>query len=1488
MKKQFLFLVAILISTYSIGQNQTIDNGKMRFGDGTEESINAQGNLLQPWYKDSSNDWRKLTYTRGAIGYALDSKFGAGGDGTNPWNISQKLNENPVMADPVFDSSGFAGGSGVLSVTGTVTIEPNHPATSTIELTNSYSIDADNNFIEITSTFKNIGAGTITNLRYWIGTRDDWVGDTDRPVKTRGNLTNGNFVQLGLQNQRASALKVSTVDEAILFFTTSSRGNVSHARYSSRTRNSNPSTLINPDDSIIITGSVDSTYSMYVRLNDLAPNESDSFVWYYAAAALDEIDVVITELAAASGYSVTPTSTIVNEAGTTTSSISIIMDRKPSSDVVVSATVADASEISISATSLTFDTNNWNVTQTIVVTGVNEFLDDGDVDSNLTLSIVDASSDDDFDSLGDQVVQITNQDDDTAGFTLSNISGNLAEGNSATASFTVVLNTQPLVLTDNVIFDIASLDATEVAVSPSSLTFASANWSTPQIITLSSVDDPIVDGTVNSTIAISVDPNTTAGPFKTLATQNIIAPNQDDDTAGFTLSNISGTLAEGNSATASFTLVLNAQPNPGDIVVIDIVSSNLSEVTVNSLTTSRTFTNTNWNIPQKITLNSVDDLILDGTVNSTIRSSINTLTTSNPDRSVASQSVLVPNKDNDIAGVQITGVVGTLTETGTPTASFKAYLLVQPLSDVKINILSNDTSEVEVSGASFLTFTPVNWYIPQTITLEQKDDFIIDGNQISSIMLSIDPVSNAGFRSLPSQNTIVTTIDNDVAGITITVLDNLTSESGDTAEFLVQLDAIPTADVIFDVGTMLASEVQSFVNQVTFTATNWNTPQRIILTGIDDSPPVSDGSRSVTITTSNINSIDTNFNALTDEEIEDVLITNQDNDAPSIVISLLNNNNYSSENGDTITVFFELLSQPTGGANVFVPLSLSGNTEEVLLSANSITIASVNWNNPTANQITITGLDDFIVDGTQSFHLITGDPSSEDALHNGLNALDVADLELFNSDNDIAGFHISNPSAVSENGSSTTFTIQLNTSVNNTTTLELAVEDPSELLLGTTTIDFTSANWNVTQTITVFGVDDNILDGDQNTLIFIRIDPIRSDPLYRNLPIEIVRVINIDNDEDQDEDGIFDLVDNCYQISNLNQEDFDADGIGDVCDDDIDGDGVLNLDEVVDSTDPNDACSFMFQSITLPVLGVGDCDSDGVSDSIDLDDDNDGILDIDELFEDTDGDGIPNTLDLDSDNDGCNDVLEASFTDEDANGILGTGKIEINSLGQVINQGGYSAPLDLDNNGIPEFKETNQAIVFETKLQPRTSYNSTELILAVELNSNIIVSYQWKINKGSEAFPVWENIMNDGMYFGAQTKQLSLSRPPESFAGNQYQIVVNNLLWICQDPLFSSTIIKSPNLKIPNAFSPDGDGINDTWEIEGLNFKSNYELTILNRWGNIVYKTTQYQNDWLGTSIQSGIFSSNNDLPEGTYFYSIVWEGETEPVSGYVYIRRRK
>ena len=77
--------------------------------------------------------------------------------------------------------------------------------------------------------------------------------------------------------------------------------------------------------------------------------------------------------------------------------------------------------------------------------------------------------------------------------------------------------------------------------------------------------------------------------------------------------------------------------------------------------------------------------------------------------------------------------------------------------------------------------------------------------------------------------------------------------------------------------------------------------------------------------------------------------------------------------------------------------------------------------------------------------------------------------------------------------------------------------------------------------------------------------------------------------------------------------------------------------------------------ITLPLklTVLPDNDRDGIADSDDVDDDNDGIFDYLEGNGDTDGDGIPNSFDLDSDGDGCDDVIEAGFVDQNGDGILG-------------------------------------------------------------------------------------------------------------------------------------------------------------------------------------------------------------------------------------------
>ena len=63
-------------------------------------------------------------------------------------------------------------------------------------------------------------------------------------------------------------------------------------------------------------------------------------------------------------------------------------------------------------------------------------------------------------------------------------------------------------------------------------------------------------------------------------------------------------------------------------------------------------------------------------------------------------------------------------------------------------------------------------------------------------------------------------------------------------------------------------------------------------------------------------------------------------------------------------------------------------------------------------------------------------------------------------------------------------------------------------------------------------------------------------------------------------------------------------------------------------------------------------------------------------------------------------------------------------------------------------------------------------------------------------------------------------------------------------------------LDISNAFSPNGDGINDLWVIKNLDLYPDNTLTVVNRWGNEVLSVNSYQNNWDGSQ-----------LLEGTYFY---------------------
>lgn len=74
-------------------------------------------------------------------------------------------------------------------------------------------------------------------------------------------------------------------------------------------------------------------------------------------------------------------------------------------------------------------------------------------------------------------------------------------------------------------------------------------------------------------------------------------------------------------------------------------------------------------------------------------------------------------------------------------------------------------------------------------------------------------------------------------------------------------------------------------------------------------------------------------------------------------------------------------------------------------------------------------------------------------------------------------------------------------------------------------------------------------------------------------------------------------------------------------------------------------------------------------------------------------------------------------------------------------------------------------------------------------------------------------------------------------------------------------------LKIYSGFSPNGDGVNDTWIIDGIEFYSENSVAIYNRWGDMVWQKNAYDNN---ATVWDGTWSFTGEkLPNGTYFYVI-------------------
>ena len=156
----------------------------------------------------------------------------------------------------------------------------------------------------------------------------------------------------------------------------------------------------------------------------------------------------------------------------------------------------------------------------------------------------------------------------------------------------------------------------------------------------------------------------------------------------------------------------------------------------------------------------------------------------------------------------------------------------------------------------------------------------------------------------------------------------------------------------------------------------------------------------------------------------------------------------------------------------------------------------------------------------------------------------------------------------------------------------------------------------------------------------------------------------------------------------------------------------------------------------------------------------------------------------------------------------------------------------------------------------------------------------WRFNNNDTTYQGHDTLIEISNFywqFDGYDHTFTSSKPKVSFSeegqGNAMLTVTND--YGCDTTYHASINVLPVKLKIPNIFTPNGDGYNDYFEIgygengrpiNDLNeYFLSHKLVIFNRWGRTVYESNNYKNDWDG-----------GDLPDGTYFYVLECKGHTQ------------
>ena len=282
-------------------------------------------------------------------------------------------------------------------------------------------------------------------------------------------------------------------------------------------------------------------------------------------------------------------------------SFNLRLGLEPSADVTVTVTAPPGltlnalSGVSLTAAmlTLTFTPDNWNAPQPVTVTVADDDIKEDKQRFTVTLTATTPTDPGgDYDGLT-SAMTVTIPPSDHPALVVAPNSVTVAEG--GTAVFTVRLEAPPLFL---VTVTVTSDNTPVATVDRSSLTFTTADWDTDQTIIVTGTDDADIS---DASTTVTLDPSSVDGDYNILMDVAVVVTVTDDDQPALLVLPPSVTVDEGGTAT--FDVSLATLPS----AAVTVTAASADPATATVAPASLTFTISNWNTAQSVTINGTDD-----------------------------------------------------------------------------------------------------------------------------------------------------------------------------------------------------------------------------------------------------------------------------------------------------------------------------------------------------------------------------------------------------------------------------------------------------------------------------------------------------------------------------------------------------------------------------------------------------------------------------------------------------------------------------------------------------------------------------------------------------------------------------------------------------------------------------------------------------------------------------------------------------------------